>query len=82
VATKVIPAGEFKQGCLAILDQVGKERFEVIITKRGRPLAKLVPIEAPEAREAELLARLRGRARGSIGKERDLLTPTSSLTRW
>jgi len=37
-------AGEFKARCLAVLDEVATSRREIIITKRGRPVAKLVPL--------------------------------------
>ena len=43
--TKTIPAGEFKTHCLAIMDAVQAKRETVIITKRGKPVAKLVPVE-------------------------------------
>jgi prevent-host-death family protein len=43
--TKTIPAGTFKAQCLAIMDEVQKKRQAVIITKRGKPVAKLVPVE-------------------------------------
>ncbi len=39
---RTIPAAEFKAQCLAILDRVDPDG--VVITKRGRPVAKLVPI--------------------------------------
>lgn len=41
-----IAAGEFKAKCLGIIDQVGETRQEVLITKRGKPVARLVPVEA------------------------------------
>jgi prevent-host-death family protein len=40
-------AGEFKARCLKVMDQVRATREPVIITKRGRPVAKLVPVEKP-----------------------------------
>jgi prevent-host-death family protein len=40
-----IAAGEFKAKCLQILDEVQQQRKHVIILKRGKPVAKLVPIE-------------------------------------
>jgi len=43
--TKTIPAGAFKARCLAIMDEVQSKRQAVIITKRGKPVAKLVPVE-------------------------------------
>jgi prevent-host-death family protein len=45
IKTKTIPAGTFKARCLAIMDEVASKRESVIITKRGKPVAKLVPVE-------------------------------------
>lgn len=42
---KTIPAGTFKARCLAIMDEVASKRESVVITKRGKPVAKLVPVE-------------------------------------
>ncbi len=43
-----IPAGQFKAKCLQIMDQVARSRQPVTITKRGKPVAKLVPAEEPD----------------------------------
>jgi prevent-host-death family protein len=40
-----IAAGEFKAQCLKLMDQVQQSREVIIITKHGKPVAKLVPIE-------------------------------------
>ena len=40
-----IMASRFKAECLAILDQVERMRISVTITKHGRPIARLVPLE-------------------------------------
>jgi len=40
-----IAAGEFKAKCLGLLDEVQRERKEIVITKRGKPVARLVPVE-------------------------------------
>lgn len=42
---KKIPAGQFKTYCLTIMEDVRSTRNPVLITKRGRPVAKLVPVE-------------------------------------
>jgi prevent-host-death family protein len=42
---KTIPAGKFKAHCLRIMDEVQASREPVLITKKGRPVAKLVPAE-------------------------------------
>ena len=41
-----IPATEFKATCLALLDRVADRRESFVITKRGKPVAKLIPIRA------------------------------------
>jgi prevent-host-death family protein len=43
-------AGEFKAGCLRLIDQVARTREPIVITKRGRPVAKLVPPDDPPPR--------------------------------
>ncbi|MBY0508046.1 MAG: type II toxin-antitoxin system prevent-host-death family antitoxin [Bryobacteraceae bacterium] len=44
-----IAAGDFKAKCLALLDEVRDEQKTLVITKRGIPVARLVPI-APVAK--------------------------------
>ncbi len=39
-----IAAGKFKIHCLKLMDEVQKSHQEIIITKRGKPVARLVPI--------------------------------------
>lgn len=39
-----IAAGEFKAKCLKVLDEVQRQRKQVVITKRGKAVAKLVPV--------------------------------------
>lgn len=40
---RTIGAGEFKAKCLQLMDEVNRQGIELIITKRGQPVAKLVP---------------------------------------
>jgi prevent-host-death family protein len=42
-----MPAGQFKTRCLKVMDDVQSTREPVVITKKGRPVAKLVPAEEP-----------------------------------
>jgi prevent-host-death family protein len=44
-AMKTMPAGKFKTNCLAIMDEVKAKREPVLITKHGKPVAILTPIE-------------------------------------
>ena len=45
---QTIAAGKFKDVCLKMLDEVAATRTPVVITKRGKPLAQLVPYVAPD----------------------------------
>ena len=38
-------ASRFKSECLAILDQVDELRVSVVVTKHGRPVARVVPVD-------------------------------------
>lgn len=40
-----VRASDFKAKCLALLDEVAEHRHEIVVTKRGRPVARLVPID-------------------------------------
>ncbi len=53
---KQIAAAKFKEQCLSILDRVDDEG--VVITKRGKPVAKLIPIRAESA---SLIGALKGK---------------------
>jgi prevent-host-death family protein len=60
---RLVPAGQFKARCLALLDQVALTGEGLIVTKRGKPVARLVPVDAPRP----LL--------GSIRSQKDLVAP-------
>ena len=42
-AVRTIKASEFKAKCLKLMDEVADSGEEIVITKRGRPVAKLAP---------------------------------------
>ena len=58
MSPKTIGAAQFKQHCLALLDSVGPEGL--VITKHGKPVARLVPMESGSA---DLVGTLRGKLR-------------------
>ena len=41
-----ISASQFKARCLALLDEVAEHGSELVVTKRGQPVAKVVPFDA------------------------------------
>ncbi len=47
MAAEEIGATEFKARCLALLDRVAAEHVEYLVTKHGRPVAKVVPSDEP-----------------------------------
>ena len=42
---RTMKASEFKAKCLALMDEIAKSGEEIVITKRGKPVAKLAPCE-------------------------------------
>ena len=63
-----VPAGMFKNTCLALMDQVRDERMQVVITKHGSAVARLVPanVDAPSAL---------GFMRGTVVAQGDVVSP-------
>ncbi len=55
---KHVPAAKFKETCLALLDQVDPEG--IVITKRGKPVAKLIPFATDSS---NLIGALTGKVR-------------------
>ena len=42
---RTMPAGQFKAKCLAVMDEVQSRREPVLVTKNGKAVAKMVPLE-------------------------------------
>lgn len=55
--TATIPAGEFKAKCLKLIDEVAETRKTLVITKRGKPVAEVIPIPS---RKGPLFGSMRG----------------------
>jgi prevent-host-death family protein len=76
--TKTIAAGAFKARCLAIMDEVQAKRQAVVITKRGKPVAKLVPVEQDE--KDEIFGFFKGK--GKIEIKGDIVSPAFTPEEW
>lgn len=61
-----VPAGVFKARCLAILDEVAATGNEVVVTKRGKPVARVVAVSEPPS--------LRGSVRFNVPDD-ELIAP-------
>jgi prevent-host-death family protein len=72
---KKMAAGAFKANCLAVMDEVQTKRLTVVITKRGKPVAKLVPVE-PQV--DDIFGFLRGK--GTITG--DVVSPALTPEEW
>jgi prevent-host-death family protein len=72
---KKIAAGEFKARCLTLMEDVRSTRESLIITKRGKPVAKLVPVDS---KKDNWIGRLNGKIR-IVG---DIESPVVPLDDW
>jgi prevent-host-death family protein len=64
--TKTVAAAEFKAKCLQLLDEVARTRKALVVTKRGRPVARVVPLEPEVPLSLE----------GSVSYGGDIVGPT------
>ncbi len=69
---KKMAAGVFKANCLAVMDEVQSKRVTVVITKHGKPVAKLVPIES---KRDDIFGFLRGKIKITGDTVSPALTP-------
>jgi prevent-host-death family protein len=76
VKTKTMAAGKFKANCLKVMDEVQAKRQTVIITKRGKPVAKLVPVEKEEKDS------IFGFMKDKVTFVGDVMSPALSLEEW
>ena len=70
--TLPMPASEFKAHCLEVMDRVKLKKTEVIVTKHGKPVAKLVPIDSSGPELFGFLA-------GSVTYHADIVGPTGEI---
>jgi len=71
---KTMAAAKFKAQCLRVMDEVQKRREPVLITKKGKPVAKLVPAGPPR--------NIFGGMRGIIEIVGDIESPATPLEDW
>jgi antitoxin (DNA-binding transcriptional repressor) of toxin-antitoxin stability system len=69
----VVRAGVFKDTCLSLLDRVNNREFEVIVTKHGTPVARVVP-------ESGATPSAHGFLSGTVLEHADLVSP--DLATW
>ena len=67
-SVRTIKASEFKAKCLKLMDEVAESGEEIVITKHGRPVSRLMPFK-------EKPKRLFGRGKGTIEIHGDIDEP-------
>jgi prevent-host-death family protein len=72
---KTMAAGSFKVHCLKVMDEVQAKRETIVITKRGKPVVKLVPADAEKD---DIYGFLKGK--GKITG--DVISPAISKEEW
>lgn len=72
---KTMAAGMFKAKCLAVMDEVQKKRETIVITKHGKPVVKVVPVDQGKD---EIYGFLKGR--GKITG--DVVSPALTPEEW
>ena len=71
-----IRISKFKATCLAVLDRVAQTRESVLLTRRGKPTARIVP-PAPSPAGSWL-----GAMKGSVTIHGDIVAPVSEPSDW
>jgi prevent-host-death family protein len=65
---KTVPATEFKERCLALLEEVRQTRRSLLVTRHGKPVAEISPYKESKVEAVNPL-------KGSILYQGDLLAP-------
>lgn len=73
---KNLNATDFKAGCLALLDDVARTGEVIIITKRGKPIAQVVPIRPSGPRYPQ------DGLRGTVETLGDIVSPALDTRAW
>ena len=69
-----VPISEFKAKCLSLLSRVDKTKTPIRVTRRGKPIAEIVPI-SPRTEQRDLL----GSMTGTIDFIGDVISPVIDL---
>ncbi len=72
---KKMAASTFKAQCLTVMDDVQATGEPVIVTKRGNPVVKVIPIEAVESEVFGFMA-------GEFTIAGDIESPVVPLKQW
>lgn len=74
---ETIAISKFKATCLALLDSVNKTGQPILVTRRGEPIAQIIPPPATEKKKNWL-----GRFRNSGSIKGDIVSPATDIQEW
>jgi len=72
-----VPISKFKATCLALLERVRQTGEPILVTRRGEPVAEVIP-PPPDVAGASWLGAMEGHGR-IVG---DIVSPTTDETEW
>ena len=76
IVMKEVAISEFKAKCLSLIDQVQKTKKPIRITRRGQPVAEVVP--PSHVRSAQWIGSMQGKSK-ILG---DIVSPASDESDW
>lgn len=75
--SETIAISEFKATCLAVLERVRRTGVPIVVTRRGEPIAEIMPPSIASAGESWL-----GAMQGSATIAGDLVSPAGDANEW
>jgi prevent-host-death family protein len=75
---RTMAAAKFKAQCLSVIDEVQAKREPIVVTKHGKPVAKVVPLELTKGEDPLAAFLFPGKVK-TVG---DIVSPSSWLEKW
>ncbi|HEY9127341.1 MAG TPA: type II toxin-antitoxin system prevent-host-death family antitoxin [Acidobacteriaceae bacterium] len=80
---RTVKAGEFKAKCLALMDEVQASGEPLVITKRGKPVVRITPLESkPEKSAGSILGFMRNKTASQVTVTGDIVGPIIPAEEW
>ena len=79
---RLVTATQLRARCSALLAEVFEHRVEIIVTKRGKPVAKLVPLKRPPIPDLRHMVTSMGDIVSPIDEEWEVLSDNPEWPWW
>jgi prevent-host-death family protein len=73
-----VSATDFKAKCLALIEEMNRTKIPIVVTKRGKPIAKMYPARS----EAEAPKSFVGSMKGTVRRYNDPFAPAIDPEEW